>query len=117
MYAGASSFWPTPTRSLYANRIQIELSANGIKWRDDPAQVGSQISIGKAARLWTTTYLGPPEGVFLNLTFLNLYRHGESYTESQYRAWMAEAGFRQVSRSRLEDGSTVFRARLGQQAP
>lgn len=22
--------------------------------------------------------LGPPEGVFLNLTFLTLYRHGES---------------------------------------
>jgi len=56
--------------------------------------------------------LGPPEGVFLNLTFLNLYRHGESYTEGQYRAWMTEAGFRDISRSRLTDGSTLFRARL-----
>jgi SAM-dependent methyltransferase len=56
--------------------------------------------------------LGPPEGVFLNLTFLNLYRHGESYTEGQYRAWMTEAGFRDISRSRLPDGSTLFRARL-----
>jgi SAM-dependent methyltransferase len=57
--------------------------------------------------------LGPSEGVLLNLTFLNLYRHGESYTESQYRSWMTEAGFRDISRSRLEDGSTLFRARLG----
>ncbi len=57
--------------------------------------------------------LGPPEGVFLNLTFLNLYRHGESYTEGQYRAWMTEAGFRDISRSRLPDGSTLFRGRLG----
>ncbi|OWJ57247.1 methyltransferase [Inquilinus limosus] len=56
--------------------------------------------------------LGPPEGVFLNLTFLNLYRHGESYTEGQYRAWMAEAGFQGISRSRLPDGSALFRARL-----
>ena len=56
--------------------------------------------------------LGPPEGVFLNLTFLNLYRHGESYTEGQYRAWMTEAGFRDISRSRMADGSTLFRARL-----
>lgn len=56
--------------------------------------------------------LGPPEGVFLNLTFLNLYRHGEAYTESQYRAWMTEAGFVGISRSRLADGCTVFRARL-----
>ncbi|RLP27143.1 methyltransferase [Mesorhizobium sp. YM1C-6-2] len=56
--------------------------------------------------------LGPPEGVFLNLTFLNLYRHGESYTEAQYRQWMTEAGFRDISRSRLADGSTLFRGRL-----
>ena len=56
--------------------------------------------------------LGPPEGVFLNLTFLNLYRHGESYTEGQYRAWMTEAGFRDISKSRLTDGCTLFRARL-----
>src|SRR5690606_32101388 len=56
--------------------------------------------------------LGPSEGVFLNLTFLNLYRHGESYTEGQYRQWMIEAGFRDISRSRLADGSTLFRGRL-----
>ncbi|WP_256473361.1 acetylserotonin O-methyltransferase [Phyllobacterium sp. 21LDTY02-6] len=57
--------------------------------------------------------LGPPEGVFLNLTFLNLYRHGEAYAEAQYRAWMTEAGFRDITRSRLGDGSTLFRAHLG----
>jgi SAM-dependent methyltransferase len=57
--------------------------------------------------------LGPPEGVFLNLTFLNLYRQGESYTEGQYRAWMTEAGLRDISRSRLTDGTTLFRGRLG----
>jgi hypothetical protein len=56
--------------------------------------------------------LSPPEGVFLNLTFLNLYRHGEAYTEGQYRAWMTEAGFHDISRSSLADGSTLFRARL-----
>ena len=59
--------------------------------------------------------LGPPDGVFLNLTFLNLYRHGESYTEGQYRAWMAEAGFCNTTRSRLPDGCTLFRARLDAQ--
>lgn len=56
--------------------------------------------------------LGPPDGVFLNLTFLNLYRHGESYTEGQYRAWMTEAGFQNISRSSLEDGCNLFRANL-----
>lgn len=56
--------------------------------------------------------LGPPEGVFLNLTFLNLYHHGEAYPEGQYRAWMTEAGFQNISRTRLPDGCTLFRARL-----
>jgi len=56
--------------------------------------------------------LGPPEGVFLNLTFLNLYRAGESYTEGQYRAWLAAAGFHGIVRSRLADGCALFRARL-----
>ncbi|MBI1188662.1 MAG: 16S rRNA methyltransferase [Alphaproteobacteria bacterium] len=56
--------------------------------------------------------LGPPEGVFLNLTFLNLYRAGESYTEGQYRSWMTEAGFVGIVRTRLADGCTLFRARL-----
>lgn len=59
--------------------------------------------------------LGPPDGVFLNLTFLNLYRHGESYTDSQYRKWMAAAGFCDITRSRLSDGCTLFRARLAAQ--
>jgi hypothetical protein len=56
--------------------------------------------------------LGPPEGVFLNLTFLNLYRAGEAYPEGQYRSWMAEAGFRNITRTKLADGCTLFRARL-----
>lgn len=56
--------------------------------------------------------LGPPEGVFLNLTFLNLYRAGESYTEGQYRSWMTEAGFHNIIRTRLADGCALFRARL-----
>jgi hypothetical protein len=56
--------------------------------------------------------LGPREGVFLNLTFLNLYRAGESYTEGQYRSWLTEAGFQSIARTRLADGTALFRGRL-----
>lgn len=56
--------------------------------------------------------LGPPEGVFLNLTFLNLYRAGESYTEAQYREWMTEAGFQGITRSQLPNGCALFRGRM-----
>ncbi|CAN7724497.1 hypothetical protein [Mesorhizobium caraganae] len=44
---------------------------------------------------------------------LNLYRHGEGYTEGQYRAWMTEAGLCDIRRSRLPDGYALFRGGLG----
>lgn len=72
--------------------------------------VGGEIIVAGAGVL-DDDRLGPTEGVFLNLTFLNLYHAGESYTESQYRSWLAEAGFADVVRRRLADGSVVFRAR------
>jgi hypothetical protein len=56
-YGAGSSFWPTPTRSVYACRAQIELSATGLKFRDDPDQTGSQFGIGQVARLWTLIHL------------------------------------------------------------
>jgi len=56
--------------------------------------------------------LGPPNGVFVNLTFLNLYRDGEAYTESQYRGWMKVAGFIGVERSSMPDGTGIFRGRI-----
>ena len=49
--------WPTPIRSLYCDRIELELSAKGMKFRNDPRQVGSQIALGKVARLWTHIWL------------------------------------------------------------
>lgn len=69
-YGVGSSFWPTPTKGLYTNRVELELSATGLRMRDDPHQVGSQISIGKAARLWTMIWMlvracgGRPKGDF-----------------------------------------------------
>ena len=56
-FGDGSSLWPTPTKSLYANNCEVELSAQGMKLRDDPGQVGSQISTGKAARTWTLIWL------------------------------------------------------------
>jgi len=56
--------------------------------------------------------LGPRSGVFVNLTFLNFYRAGEAYTESQYRAWMEAAGFTGIERASLPDGSGMFRGRI-----
>ena len=37
--------------------------------------------------------LSPEEAVSFNLVFLNVYDHGQAYTEQEYRGWLAEAGF------------------------
>ena len=52
--------------------------------------------------------LGPRNGVFVNLTFLNLYSAGESYTEDEYRTWMSEAGLTGIERTQLPDGTEIL---------
>ena len=37
--------------------------------------------------------LSPEDAVGFNLVFLNIYDHGQAYTEQEYRDWLAEAGF------------------------
>jgi hypothetical protein len=56
--------------------------------------------------------LGPTKAVFMNLTFMNLYRDSEAYTEAEHRAWLAEAGFVDVTREQLPDGKELIRGRL-----
>ena len=56
--------------------------------------------------------LGPTNAVFMNLTFMNLYRDSEAYTEAEHRAWLAEAGFVEVTREQLPDGKELIRGRL-----
>jgi SAM-dependent methyltransferase len=55
----------------------------------------------------------PLDAVGFNLTFLNTFDAGESYTEKEYREWLGEAGFIDISRdsSPLPDGSGLMTAR------
>jgi hypothetical protein len=55
--------------------------------------------------------LGPPAGVFTNLTLLNFYEHGRAYTESEYFAWLLACGCIGPERITLADGVQVIRAR------
>jgi hypothetical protein len=52
--------------------------------------------------------LGPPDAVYLNLTFLNFYADGRAHTESAHRAWLAEAGCNSVRRLRLPSGRSAI---------
>jgi SAM-dependent methyltransferase len=52
--------------------------------------------------------LGPPDAVYLNLTFLNFYADGRAHTESAHRAWLTEAGCNSVRRLRLPSGRSAI---------
>jgi hypothetical protein len=54
------------------------------------------------------TRMSPPSAVYYNLTFMNLYRAGGSYTQSQYRFWLSSAGFTNIRFVTLASGATVL---------
>ncbi len=48
-----SSYWPTPTTTLYGNRAEIRLKDNRLAFLPAADQTGSQHALGQAARIWT----------------------------------------------------------------
>jgi SAM-dependent methyltransferase len=57
--------------------------------------------------------LGPCNAVFLNLTFLNVYRTGAAHTEAEHLAWLREAGCVDPRRDALPGGAAVIWAIKG----
>ncbi len=57
--------------------------------------------------------LTPPATAAFNLVFINVYDGGQAYTESEYRAWLEEAGFRRFERSSLPGGFGLITGRKG----
>jgi len=55
----------------------------------------------------------PLDAVGFNLTFINFFDAGESYTESEHRDWLSGAGFVDIQRSLrlLPDGNSLMTAR------
>lgn len=54
--------------------------------------------------------LSPKEAVASGLNFLNIYDGGQSFTESEYRQWLDEAGFEGTERVVLPNGSSIITA-------
>jgi SAM-dependent methyltransferase len=59
------------------------------------------------------TRLSPPASVAFSLVFLNVYEDGHSYTETEHRAWLREAGFTDISieHEAMSDGLGLVSAR------
>jgi SAM-dependent methyltransferase len=55
--------------------------------------------------------VSPLEAVFYNLTFMNLYSDGASYTRSEYSRWLSEAGFDEITFSTMPSGSQLISAK------
>jgi predicted O-methyltransferase YrrM len=53
----------------------------------------------------------PPFSALINVICLSFYNGGQAYTEGEYRAWLAEAGFTDITRGAPVAGSSVLRAR------
>lgn len=54
--------------------------------------------------------LSPPEAVFYDLTFMNLYRGGASYPRHTYAGWLEAAGFQAIEFAALPSGSLLITA-------
>jgi cyclopropane fatty-acyl-phospholipid synthase-like methyltransferase len=61
-------------------------------------------------RVLDDSRLSPVGAVAMNLVFINIFDGGQSYTEREHREWLAEAGFVEIVRERLPDGSDMMRA-------
>ena len=64
-------------------------------------------------RMLDDSRLGPPESVAFNFVFINIYDDGRAYTEAEHRGWLAAAGFRDVERFPIGEGSSIMTAVKG----
>lgn len=62
------------------------------------------------ARIVDDSRTSPRDTALLNLVFLNSYEGGRAFAESDYREWLAEAGFINVERFTQSRGDSVMRA-------
>jgi cyclopropane fatty-acyl-phospholipid synthase-like methyltransferase len=55
--------------------------------------------------------LSPLQPMLSNLFYVNVFDEGQSYTEQEYRDWIADAGFEQCERLLLPNDTSLVRAR------
>lgn len=60
-------------------------------------------------RMLDDSRLTPLEAVAVNVMFLNVYDHGQAYTESEYRSWFEAAGLSEIERKPINGGYSIMR--------
>ena len=75
------------------------------------AALPSGATIFVIGQICDDTRLSPVNIVGFNLFFLNAYDDGEAYSESQYRNWLNEAGFVNITHEPFLHGTSLISAR------
>lgn len=100
--------------AILRNLIQVlsaEQAAGAI------AHIAPAIKPGGVIMVWgwmiDDTRCTPLESVLHNMVFLNLYDHGQAYTEGEHRGWLTAAGFVDIDRKVLPGGFSLMTGRKG----
>ncbi len=98
--------------AILRNFIQV---ISSVQARRALLNVSQALEPGGAIMIWgrvlDNSRLAPFESVVQNLIYLNQFDEGQSYTEREYRDWLAEAGFVDIQRSQQPGGHSVVSAR------
>ena len=87
------------SNSFEQNRILIQKCAHALR---DNGKIVVQDFIMDEARI------NPPFGAFFALNMLVATDSGDTYTESEVRAWLKEAGFTNIKRKDTKFGTTLI---------
>jgi hypothetical protein len=97
--------------AILRNFIQV---ISSVQARRALLNVSQALEPGGAIMIWgrvlDNSRLSPFESVMQNMVFLNQFDEGQSYTEREYRKWLAEAGFVDIQRSQQPGGHSVVSA-------
>lgn len=59
-------------------------------------------------RMLDDSRLSPLDAVAVNVMFLNVYDHGQAWTESEYRGWLRDTGLTDIARQPLAGGYSLM---------
>lgn len=81
------------------------------------SHIAPPIKPGGAIHVWgwmiDDSRVTPADSVLHNVAFLNLYDHGQAYSEGEHRDWLSAAGFVDMERKILPGGFSLMSGRKG----
>lgn len=107
---GASGRYDAAILSLFTQVLAPEEAQAALRHIARALRPGGMIYLLNA--VLDDTRLTPAPAARLNILFLSFYDHGQAYTEGEYRAWLAGAGFVDFTREDDVAGNTLIRARV-----